>query len=82
MEEDMKGFRTFINSSKRRIENFSSTLTYSTGGIPPINGQCPDGFVSTIRFPDENKFKSKMKFPKLMCENQIIFKVRKCSNIF
>jgi hypothetical protein len=45
MEEDMKGFRKFINSSKRRIENSSSTLEYSTGGIPPINGQCPNGFV-------------------------------------
>tara|TARA_B100000902_G_scaffold395992_1_gene455792 strand:- start:307 stop:537 length:231 start_codon:yes stop_codon:yes gene_type:complete len=41
----MKGFKSFIKSSKGRSENPDSTLEYSTGGLPPTNGKCPDGFV-------------------------------------
>ena len=41
----MKGFKSFIKSTKSRSENSKSTLEYSTGGIPPTDGQCPDGFA-------------------------------------
>ena len=41
----MKGVKSFIKSSKGRSENPDSTLEYSTGGLPPTNGKCPDGFV-------------------------------------
>ena len=41
----MKGFKSFIKSSKGRSENPDSTLEYSTGGLPPTKGKCPDGFV-------------------------------------
>ena len=40
----MKGFKTFIKTSKNR-EDKNSTLEYSTGALPPTNGKCPDGFV-------------------------------------
>lgn len=40
----MKGFKTFINSSKARGEK-TSTLEYSTGALPPTDGKCPDGFT-------------------------------------
>lgn len=40
----MKGFKTFIKSTKAR-ENKTSTLEYSTGALPATDGKCPDGFV-------------------------------------
>ena len=41
----MKSFKSFIKTAKSRNDNSKSTLEYSTGGIPPTDGQCPEGFV-------------------------------------
>ena len=40
----MQGFKTFVKNSKNRTGG-SSTVEYSTGGLPHTDGICRDGFV-------------------------------------
>lgn len=40
----MRGFKSFINQAKIRNSS-TNNLEYSTGGLPPTNGKCPEGFT-------------------------------------